>query len=136
MLLTPSWWTSLPNSPVFSSFKISQIQILFYSFEHENNSLPLLLNYKQLIPEILLFSLYEPIFPKVRKSTNAILLSSLPIAIELILSGINLRELIPHLFLSNTLIQGTFILISQTLTLASLPALANTFPSLLNTSNA
>jgi hypothetical protein len=54
----------------------------------------------------------------------------------LILSGINLTELIPHLFLSKTLMQGTFILISQTLTLASLPALANTFPSLLNTSNA
>ena len=60
--------------------------------------------------------------------------SSLPIAIVLIFSGINLTALMPLSFFSNTLKHGYLILMSQILTVASLEPLAMTFPSLWNTS--
>jgi hypothetical protein len=48
----------------------------------------------------------------------------------------NLTALTPHLFFSKILIQGVFILISQTLTVASFEPLAIMFPSKLKTSRA
>jgi hypothetical protein len=134
MAFTPSYSTSGPNSPDFSSLKTSQQTILLAAAAHENKSLPLLENCSDVIAFIFDFSLYLAILPRHLKSIREIEESSLPIAIVFTLFGMNFTAVIPHGFLSNTLKHYCLILMSHTLAVASVLPDTNTFPSWLNVS--
>lgn len=75
------------------------------------------------------FSLYLAILPKHLRSIREIYESSLPMAIELMLFGMNLTAVIPLVFLSKILKHYYLILMSHTLAVASVLPETNTFPS-------